>query len=160
MSGSSRRCSVSRCSRMDAIGVFSSWVTALMKLSCCSFLRISRTRKLVLRIKPATMAPKKRMPRRTLTPSCQLTMIQPKPTATEAAARRTPSVRKKTTLPRLETRMDDFSARSEGALEAKNGTAEVGERFRNSAVKVLRLDGGEFWACARQFLALLLAEFR
>src|SRR5215469_2908267 len=131
-----------------------------MKLSCCSFLRISRTRKLVLRIKPATMAPKKRMPRRTLTPSCQLTMIQPKPTATEAAARRTPSVRKKTTLPRLETRMDDFSAGSKGAVEANQDTAEIAETFANSAVKVFRLDGGELWASARQFLVLLLVELR
>ena len=31
----SRACSVSRYRRIDAIGVFSSWVTALMKLSCC-----------------------------------------------------------------------------------------------------------------------------
>ena len=33
---------------MDATGVFNSWVTALMKASCCSFRRISRTRKMVL----------------------------------------------------------------------------------------------------------------
>src|ERR1700680_1175415 len=44
---------------MDAIGVFNSWVTALMKLSCFSLRRISRTRKIVLRTRPATMAPKK-----------------------------------------------------------------------------------------------------
>ena len=42
-----RDCSVSRYSRIDAIGVFSSWVTALMKVSCSSFRLISSTRKTV-----------------------------------------------------------------------------------------------------------------
>src|SRR5260370_686505 len=78
---------------MDAIGVFNSWVTALMKLSCCSLRRISRTRKIVLRTRPATMAPKKMMPRKTLTPWRQLRMIQPLPTANATADRQTPSVR-------------------------------------------------------------------
>ena len=43
---------------MEAIGVFNSWVTALMKLSCCSLRRISRTRKPVLRISPRMIAKK------------------------------------------------------------------------------------------------------
>ena len=43
----SRDCSVSRYRRIDAIGVFSSCVTALMKLSCSSLRLISRTRKTV-----------------------------------------------------------------------------------------------------------------
>src|SRR6202140_4769063 len=37
---------------MEATGVFSSCVTALMKASCCSFRRISRTRNVVLRTTP------------------------------------------------------------------------------------------------------------
>ncbi len=44
---------------MEAIGVFNSCVTALMKLSCCSLRRISRTRKMVFKVTPAMMKPKK-----------------------------------------------------------------------------------------------------
>ena len=40
------------------MGVFSSWVTAFRKLSCCSLRRTSRTRKIVLRMTPAMMKPK------------------------------------------------------------------------------------------------------
>ena len=36
-------------------GVFSSWVTALMKASCCSLRRISRTRKMVFSTTPPMM---------------------------------------------------------------------------------------------------------
>src|ERR1700730_3295469 len=85
---------------MEAIGVLSSWVTALMKLSCCSLRRISRNRKIVLRMSPAVMAPKKITPRKTLMPSRQLRMIHPNPTATATMARQTPSERKKMILPR------------------------------------------------------------
>ena len=80
---------------MEAIGVFSSCVTALMKLSCCSLRRISRTRKMVFRMIPAMIAPKKIIPRKTLMPSRQLRMIHPPPTATASAANTTPNVRKK-----------------------------------------------------------------
>ena len=62
---------------MEAMGVFSSCVTALIKLSCCSLSRISRTRKLVFRISPAMMATKKITPKKNSTPSRQLRMIQP-----------------------------------------------------------------------------------
>ena len=85
---------------MEASGVFSSWVTALIKLSCCSLRRISRTRKLVFRINPAVMAPKKITPRNTLMPSRQLRMIHPEPTATATAARHTPRERKMIPLSR------------------------------------------------------------
>ena len=40
---------------MEAMGVFSSWVTALRKLSWRSFRRISRTMKMVLTTRPAMM---------------------------------------------------------------------------------------------------------
>jgi hypothetical protein len=42
-----RDCSVSRYSRIEAMGVLSSCVTALMKLSCSSLRRISSTRNTV-----------------------------------------------------------------------------------------------------------------
>src|SRR5580704_2975556 len=91
------------------MGVLSSWVTALMKLSCCSFRRISRSRKIVLRTSPVVMAPKKITPRKTLIPSRQLRMIQPKPTATATPARPTPSTRKvMVALRRLVMRMERF----------------------------------------------------
>ena len=44
------------------MGVFNSWVMAFRKLSCCSFRRTSRTRKMVLRITPAMMTGKKITP--------------------------------------------------------------------------------------------------
>src|SRR5215475_14853723 len=84
------------------MGVFSSWVTALMKLSCCSLRRISRTRKIVFRMMPAAIAQKKINPRKTLTPSCQLRMIHPLPTASAVPASPTPSVRKKAIVLRRE----------------------------------------------------------
>ena len=55
---SARLCSVCRYSRIDATGVFSSWVTALMNASCCSLRRISRTRKIVLSTTPVMMSGK------------------------------------------------------------------------------------------------------
>ena len=54
----------------------------------------SRTRKIVLRMIPVMIAPKKMIPRKTLMPSRQLRMIQPPPTATARAASTTPKVRK------------------------------------------------------------------
>src|SRR2546423_5584915 len=47
---------------MEAIGVFNSCETAVMKASCCSLRRSSRTRKIVLRMSPAMMTPKKMTP--------------------------------------------------------------------------------------------------
>ncbi len=48
---------------MLAMGVFSSWVTALRKESWRSLRRTSRTKKMVLRTTPAMRAAKRRMPR-------------------------------------------------------------------------------------------------
>src|SRR5581483_3137718 len=79
---------------MEAMGVFNSCVTALMKLSCCSLRRTSRTRKIVLSTIPAIIAPKKMTPRKTLIPSRQLRMIHPLPTAPARPARHTPRVTK------------------------------------------------------------------
>src|ERR1700682_1873873 len=59
----SRVCSVWRYNLIDATGVFSSWVTALMNASCCSLRRISRTRKIVLSTSPVMMSGKARRPR-------------------------------------------------------------------------------------------------
>src|ERR1017187_4969329 len=79
---------------MEVIGVFNSWVTALRKLSCCSLRRISRTRKMVLRMTPAIIKPKKITPRMRGTIWRQLRMIQLVLSTAVAAARQTPSVRK------------------------------------------------------------------
>src|SRR5271169_2730294 len=79
---------------MDAIGVFNSWVTALMKLSCCSLRRISRTRKPVLRIMPAIIAAKKITPKSSRTPARQLRMTQLTFSATARATEHTPSATK------------------------------------------------------------------
>src|SRR5450432_1107598 len=75
------------------MGVFSSWVTALIKLSCCSLRLISRTRKVVFKINPAAITPKKITPRITFTSKRQFKIIQPNPIATTSAARHTPSDR-------------------------------------------------------------------
>src|SRR6266481_3012962 len=87
---------------MDAMGVFSSWVTALIKLSCCSLRRISRTRKLVFTIIPAISTAKKITPRNNMTPSRQLRMIQPTLSATASATRHTPSTIKNAIVLRRE----------------------------------------------------------
>src|ERR1700675_45302 len=76
---------------MDVIGVFSSWVTALMKLSCCSLRRISRTRKPVFKIMPRMIGAKKITPRNSITLWRQLRMIQPTFSATASATRQMPS---------------------------------------------------------------------
>ena len=62
---------------MDATGVFSSCVTALMKASCCSLRRISRTRKMVLRTTPAMIIIISRIPRTSRIPVRQLSRTQP-----------------------------------------------------------------------------------
>src|SRR5919206_4394863 len=82
---------------MEAIGVFSSWETALMKALCCSFRRISRTRKIVLRTSPAMMALKNMMPRTSSATLRQLSRIQLTLSATASPTRQAPSVMKKAT---------------------------------------------------------------
>src|SRR6516225_5939355 len=74
------------------MGVFSSWVTAFRKLSCCSLRRTSRTKKMVFRITPAMMNPKNRTPRKRGTTSRQLRTIQLMLSASATAATSTPSV--------------------------------------------------------------------
>ena len=73
----SRRCSVSRYRRIEVIGVFSSWVTALMKASCCSLRRISRTRKNVLSTTPLIRTVSSSTPRKSRIPLRQLRKNQP-----------------------------------------------------------------------------------
>src|SRR5580704_3944964 len=80
---------------MEVMGVFSSWVTALMKPSCCSLRRISRTRKIVFRIIPAMIAAKKITPKNSSTPSRQFRMVQPTVRAMARATREQPSTTKK-----------------------------------------------------------------
>src|ERR1051326_5726112 len=79
------------------MGVFSSWVTALMKASCCSLRRISRTRKMGLRTSPAMMALKKTMPRTSSAAVRQLSRIQLTLSAHASPTRHAPSVMKKAT---------------------------------------------------------------
>src|ERR1700692_390919 len=125
---------------MEATGVFSSWVTALMKLSCCSLRRSSRTRKLVLTIIPAMIRAKKMIPKNSSTPCRQLRMIHPTLRATASATRVMPRKRKKTMVPRrLVMRMAaqrDFSAfGGEGYQNTENeqraGGLEFGWEGRN-----------------------------
>src|SRR5205807_9822721 len=81
-----------------------------MKLSCCSLRRISRTRKLVLTIKPAISTANKITPKNSMTPSRQFRMIQPTLSATASATRPTPSTMKKAiVLRRLEICMQPFA---------------------------------------------------
>src|SRR6201993_318473 len=95
---------------MEAMGVFSSCVTALMKLSCCSLRRISRTRKLVLTINPAISTANRITPKNSMTPSRQFRMIQPTLSATASATRPTPRTMKKAiVLRRLEICMQPFA---------------------------------------------------
>src|SRR5882762_1693454 len=91
----SRLCRVWRYSRIEATGVFSSWVTAWMNAPCCSFRRISRTRKIVLSTTPVMMSGKARAPRISIPASRQLTMTQPMLSARAPADRRTPRTMKK-----------------------------------------------------------------
>src|SRR5271167_1113839 len=137
---------------MEAIGVLSSCVTALMKLSCCSFRRISRRRKIVLRTSPAEMAPKKITPRKTLIPSRQLRMIQPKPTATATPARPTPRTRNvMVALRRLVMRIARFysipairtKVKIEHSLPPIRSLLLQREISMNSQ-SVCRLDAGQF----------------
>src|SRR5580704_774456 len=80
---------------MEVMGVFSSCVTALMKLPCCSFRRISRTRKVVFKIMPRMIVAKTITPRNNMTLWRQLRMIQPTSSAIAKATRDMPSTRKK-----------------------------------------------------------------
>src|SRR3979490_1878242 len=91
----SRLCSVWRYNRIDATGVFSSWVTLWMNASCCSFRRISRTRKIVLSTTPVMMSGKMRTPRISIPASRQLTMTQLMLRKRTAAVRQTPRTIKK-----------------------------------------------------------------
>src|SRR5580704_4948679 len=77
---------------MEVIGVFSSWVMALSKLSCCSLRRTSRTRKMVFKMMPAMMKPKKMTPRMRGTISRKLRMIQLVLSTVAATAIHTPRV--------------------------------------------------------------------
>src|SRR6185436_11874783 len=81
---------------MEAIGVFSSCVTALIKASCCSLRRISRIRKVVLSTTPKISTMKKMIPRISSASSVRLRMIQPKLRAIESTTRHTASVMKHT----------------------------------------------------------------
>src|SRR5271167_4175579 len=93
---------------MEVMGVFSSCVTAFKKLFCCSLRRISRTRKMVLRMSPAMMKPKKMTPRTNGTSWRQLRMIQLMLSTIAAAASDTPSVTKNAmAVLRLVMRMDE-----------------------------------------------------
>src|SRR5436309_1642911 len=90
----SRLCRVWRYNRIDATGVFSSWVTALMNAPCCSFRRISRTRKIVLSTTPVMISGKARTPRISIPAWRQLTMTQPMLSASAPADRQTPRTMK------------------------------------------------------------------
>src|SRR5438034_5870391 len=90
----SRLCRVWRYNRIDATGVFSSWVTALMNAPCCSFRRISRTRKIVLSTTPVMISGKARTPRISIPAWRQLTMTQPMLSARAPADRQTPRTMK------------------------------------------------------------------
>src|SRR5262245_36412437 len=69
-----------------------------MKESCCSFRRISRTRKIVLTTTPAMMTRKKIEPKTIRTPSRQLISSQPMFRVTAAATRQIPRMVKKIAL--------------------------------------------------------------
>src|SRR3984957_13204147 len=91
---------------MEVIGVLNSWVTGLMKLPCCSFSRISRTRNVVFRIMPRIIVAKTITPRNNITLCRQFRMIQPTSSATASATRDIPSTRKNAmVLRRLEMRI-------------------------------------------------------
>ncbi len=62
---------------MEATGVFSSWVTALMKASCCSLRRISRTRKMVFSTTPQMIISTSRTPSTSRMPVRQFSRTQP-----------------------------------------------------------------------------------
>src|SRR2546423_5333634 len=79
---------------MEAIGVFNSCETALMKASCCSLRRISRTRKIVLSMRPAMMTPKKMTPSTSRATLRQLSRIQLTFSARASPTRHAPSVMK------------------------------------------------------------------
>ena len=74
--GSSRWRSVCRYNLMLASGVFSSWVTAWMKASCCSPRRISRIRNSVFSTRPPTRTTEVITPSSTSSPARQLTTMK------------------------------------------------------------------------------------
>src|SRR5581483_303279 len=116
-----------------------------MKLSCCSLRRTSRTRKIVFSTIPAMIAPKNTTPRKTLTPSRQLRMIHPLPTAPASPARQTPNVTKMAMVRRrLAMRIGcspEFynSAMLYSALRTKPRPED-----RGLTSNFARLDGGQF----------------
>src|SRR5258706_3268989 len=79
---------------MEVMGVFSSWVTALRKLSWRSFRRISRTMKIVLTTRPAMITPKKIIPKTSGTTCRQWNTIHVMFRKTASATRQAPSVMK------------------------------------------------------------------
>src|SRR5579864_8161736 len=79
---------------MAATGVFNSWVTALMKASCCSLRRISRTRKAVLTTTPPMIMASSRMPRKSRIPLRQLSRTQPMYSSRMTEMRPAPSAMK------------------------------------------------------------------
>ena len=95
--GSARRRSVCRYSLMLASGVFSSWVTAWMKASCCSLLRISRIRNAVFSTSPPTSTTKLITPSSTRSPARQLTTMKPTLRAAATAISPLPSSATSTT---------------------------------------------------------------
>src|SRR6266545_2691544 len=80
---------------MEVSGVFNTWVTALIKASCCSLRRISRIRNVVLRTSPVISNRKKTMPKTSRATSRGLSRIQPTLSAIASATRQAPSVLKK-----------------------------------------------------------------
>src|SRR5579863_5010713 len=79
---------------MEATGVFSSWVTALMKASCCSFRRISRTRNVVFRTTPAMIRASSTMPKNRRMPERQPSRTQPTYRSMTTRVRPVPSAMK------------------------------------------------------------------
>src|SRR5579864_7348099 len=79
---------------MAATGVFNSWVTALMKASCCSLRRISRTRKAVFTTTPPMTIASRMMPRNRRMPLRQLSRTQPMYSSRMTEMRPAPSAMK------------------------------------------------------------------
>src|SRR5579864_7378504 len=80
---------------MEATGVFSSCVTALMKASCCSLRLISRTRKVVLSTTPLMMVRASIVARNRRIPVRQLSRTQPMYSRMMTEIRPTPRAMKK-----------------------------------------------------------------
>src|SRR5579872_1586858 len=80
---------------MAATGVFNSCVTALMKASCCSLRRISRTKKMVFTTTPPMIRAIRSMPRKSRMPLRQLSNTQPTYSRMTTDIRQAPSAMKK-----------------------------------------------------------------